>query len=55
MMRSLLTKQFGFNPKYVIELYDEGAMRENILRAFEVLAKQTSVDDRVLYFMLVMV
>ncbi len=52
MVREKLVREFGFDPENVIELYDDQATRENILKAFDRLmdAKRVSTDDRVLVF-----
>jgi hypothetical protein len=52
MVREKLVREFGFDPENVIELYDDQATRENILKAFDRLmdAKRVSRDDRVFVF-----
>jgi hypothetical protein len=52
MVREKLVREFGFDPEYVIELYDDQATRENILKAFDKLMdpRKVSPDDRVLFF-----
>ncbi|MFN3135311.1 MAG: PEGA domain-containing protein [Candidatus Kryptonium sp.] len=47
---NLLIKKYGFGSKYVIKLYDSDATKENILKAFERLIKETFEDDRVFVF-----
>ncbi len=47
---NLIVKKYGFGSKYVIKLYNGEATKENILRAFERLMKETSEDDRVFVF-----
>jgi hypothetical protein len=52
MVREKLVREFGFDPENVIELYDDQATRENILKAFDRLmdVKRVSRDDRVFVF-----
>lgn len=47
---NVMIKKYGFGSKYVIKLYNSEATKENILRAFEKLIKETSEDDRVFVF-----
>lgn len=47
---NLLIKKYGFGSKYVIKLYDSEATKDNILKAFERLIKETFEDDRVFVF-----
>ncbi len=47
---NLLIKKYGFGSKYVIKLYDSEATKNNILKAFERLIKETFEDDRVFVF-----
>ncbi|CUU00970.1 Caspase domain-containing protein, partial [Candidatus Thermokryptus mobilis] len=52
MVREKLVREFGFDPENVIELYDDQATRENILKAFDRLMdpRRISKDDRVFIF-----
>jgi hypothetical protein len=53
MIREKLVREFGFDPENVIELYDDQATRENILKAFDKLmdTRRVAKDDRVfIYF-----
>jgi len=47
---NLMIKKYGFGSKYVIKLYNSEATKENILKAFERLIKETGEDDRVFVF-----
>ncbi len=47
---NLLIKKYGFGSKYVIKLYNSEATKDNILRVFERLIRETSEDDRVFIF-----
>jgi hypothetical protein len=49
-VRDLIVNEFGFGAKNVIELYDEQATKDNILRAFDELIKNTGENDRVFIF-----
>jgi hypothetical protein len=49
-VRDLIVNEFGFGAKNVIELYDEQATKDNILRAFDELIKNTDENDRVFIF-----
>ena len=49
-VRDLIVNEFGFGAKNVIELYDEMATKDNILRAFDDLIKNTGENDRVFIF-----
>ncbi|CUT07419.1 Caspase domain-containing protein, partial [Candidatus Kryptonium thompsonii] len=53
MIREKLVREFGFDPENVIELYDDQATRENILKAFDRLMdpRRVSKEDRIfIYF-----
>ncbi len=53
LIREKLVREFGFDPENIIELYDDQATRENILRGFDRLMdpERVSKDDRVfIYF-----
>ncbi|MCX7761842.1 MAG: caspase family protein [Candidatus Kryptonium sp.] len=52
MIREKLVREFGFEAENVIELYDDHATRENILKAFDRLMdpKRIGKDDRVLIY-----
>lgn len=52
LIREKLVREFGFEPENIIELYDDQATRENILRAFDKLMdpKRVSQDDRVFVY-----
>lgn len=47
---NLIVKKYGFGSKYVIKLYNSEATKENILKAFERLIRETGEDDRVFVF-----
>ncbi|MFZ4622547.1 MAG: PEGA domain-containing protein, partial [Bacteroidota bacterium] len=49
-MRDVLVKNYGVNPKNLIELYDEDATKEKIIGSFERLVNETKPDDRVIIF-----
>jgi len=52
LIREKLVREFGFEPENVIELYDDQATRENILKAFDKLmdSKRVGKDDRVFVY-----
>ncbi len=45
----LLIERYGFKPENVIQLYDDEATKENIMKAFDKL-RSADVEDRVLFF-----
>ena len=49
-VRDVFIKEYGVNPKNLIELYDTTATRSNIIRAFERLSNESRTEDRVIVF-----
>jgi hypothetical protein len=49
-MRDVLVKNYGVNPKNLIELYDDDATKGKIIESFERLVNETKPDDRVIIF-----
>jgi hypothetical protein len=49
-VRNLLVDNFGFNNKYIIELYNADATKENIVQKFEYLINNTEINDRLFIF-----
>lgn len=49
-IRDVLVKNYGVNPKNLIELYDDEATKEKIVGSFERLVNETRPNDRVIIF-----
>jgi hypothetical protein len=49
-MRDILTEYYAFDREHVLELFDEQATRENIIREFEELARKVRPSDNVLIY-----
>jgi hypothetical protein len=49
-VRDILMEHYTFDREHVMELYDEQATRDNIIKGFEVLAKKVGPNDNVLIY-----
>jgi uncharacterized caspase-like protein len=49
-LKSALMSKYGFDPKYVLELYDREATREGIIKNLEYLTKAVRPEDNLLIF-----
>lgn len=49
-VRDMLMEHYMFDREYVMELYDEQATRENIIKRFEELAEKVEANDNVLIY-----